>query len=104
MTSPTLATLGSDLQKAAGRRAYADVQVLAVRIGEAAAAEVRSLPAGDAGIREMAAWLADLFRRTEILLRIARASQAAELRRVTFLRRYLLPQQDRRAARVKLSL
>jgi hypothetical protein len=44
-----------------------------------------------------------LYGRTEILLRIGRASQAGELRRITFLQRYL-PPADRRAARVKLAL
>jgi hypothetical protein len=89
MISSTLASLSDDLLRAAGRRRYADVQRLAVQVGAAAAQEARTLPAGDPLIREIGAWLKDLFGRTEILLRVARVSQAAELRRVTFLQRYL---------------
>ncbi|HUB83158.1 MAG TPA: hypothetical protein VMB03_30365 [Bryobacteraceae bacterium] len=103
MISPALLTLSEELRRAASRRAYRDVEHLARRAGSAAAAEVRALPSGDPGICEIAEWLKDLFDRTEILLRIARASQAAELRRIAFLRRYM-PAPDRRAARVKLAL
>jgi len=103
MISTKLVMLGSELMRAAGRRRYAEVNRLAIRVGDAAAGDVRELPAGDPGIREIAAWLKDLFDRTEILLRIGRASQAAELRRITFLRQYL-PRPDRRAAHVRLAL
>jgi len=103
MISAALITLGNELRRAAERRAYADVERLARQVGAAAAAEVRALPPGDPGGREIAGWLQDLFGRTEILLRISRASQAGELRRIAFLRRYL-PADDRRAARVKLAL
>jgi hypothetical protein len=103
MISSTLATLSNDLRQAAARRAYADVERLVVRVGEAAAEEARALPAGDPGIREIAAWLKELFSRTEILLRIGRASQAGELRRITFLKRYL-PKQGSSAPRVQLAL
>jgi hypothetical protein len=103
MISPTLVTLSNELVGAAGRRRYAEVERLAVRVGTAAAGEARALPAGDSGIREIGAWLKDLFDRTELLLRIGRASHAAELRRITFLRQYL-PRPDRRAAHVKLAL
>jgi hypothetical protein len=89
MIVPTLANLSDDLRRAAARRAYADVQRLAVQLGAAVAAQARTLPAGDPRIVEIAAWLKEEFTRTEILLRIARASQAAELRRATFLQRYL---------------
>jgi len=103
MISTTLAKLGDGLRCAASRRAYSDVERLSVRVGAAAAEEAHALPAGHRGIREIAAWLKDLFDNTEILLRIARASQATELRQVMFLQRYL-PHPDRRAARVKLAL
>jgi hypothetical protein len=103
MISFTLGTLGNELVRAAGRRRYAEVERLAVRVGAVAAEEARKLPPGDPVVREIAAWLKDLFDRTEILLRIARASQAGDLRRITFLQRYL-PVPDRRAARVKLAL
>jgi hypothetical protein len=103
MISTRLATLSDELRRAAGRRAYAEVERLAVTVGTAAAEEARALPPADPGIREIAAWLNELFDRTEILLRIGRASQAVELRRITFLRRYL-PLADRRAARVKLAV
>ena len=103
MISSTLANMGNELRRAAARRAYAEVERLSVRVGAAAAEEIRKLPAGDPGIREIAAWLKVLFDGTEILLRIARASQASELRRITFLQRYL-PPPDRRAARIKLAL
>jgi len=103
MISSKLANLGNELQRAAARRAYADVERLAVRVGAIAAEESRALPAGNPGRREIAAWLKDLFGRTEILLRIARASQAAELRHLMFLKRYL-PRPDRRAEHVRLAL
>jgi hypothetical protein len=103
MTYSTLDTLSKELLGAAARRAYGDVERLAVKVGAAAAGEARALPAGDPGIREIAIWLKELFERTEILLRIARASQANELRRVTFLKKYL-PRPDRRAAHVRLAL
>jgi hypothetical protein len=103
MISSNLATLGSNLRQAATRRAYADVERLAVKVGAAAAAEASALPAGDPGVGKIAAWLKDLFARTEILLRIARASQAHELRHLTFLKRYL-PPPDRRAEHVRLAL
>jgi hypothetical protein len=103
MISSTLDTLGNQLREAAARRAYRDVERLAVQVGAAAAGEARALPPGDPGIGEIAAWLKELFHRTDILLRIARASQANERRRVTFLKRYM-PGPDRRAARVRLAL
>jgi hypothetical protein len=99
----TLDTLSQELLGAAARRAYRDVERLAVQVGAAAAGEARELPPGDPRVREIAAWLKELFGKTEILLRIARASQATELRRVTFLKRYL-PGPDRRASRVRLAL
>jgi hypothetical protein len=94
MMSPALIALGNDLLQAASRRRYAGVSGLAPRVGAAAAAETQALPAGDSRRDEIAAWLKDLLGRTEILVRIARASQAAELRQVTFLQRYL-SKQDR---------
>ena len=103
MISPELVMLSNELVRAAGRRRYADAGRLALKVGTAAAAEARALPAGDPGIREVAAWLKDLFDRTEILLRVGRASQAAELRRINFLSQYL-PRPDRRAAHLRLAL
>jgi len=103
MISSNLTALSDELRKAAARRAYVEVERLAVKVGDAAAAQARALPAGDPGVREIAAWLKELFDRTEILLRIARASQGDEYRRLTFLRRYLPPAESR-AARVKLAL
>jgi hypothetical protein len=99
MISPTLTSLSEDLERAAARRLYAEVQRLAVRLGEAAAAQARTLPAGDPGIAEIARWAKDKYSRAEILVRVGRASQAAELRRVSFLQRYLKTQ-DRPVRRV----
>jgi hypothetical protein len=101
MISSTLADLGNDLRCAAARRAYADVERLAVSLGAAAAEQVRSLPAGDPRIDEIAAWISEQFERTDILLRIARAAQADEIRRIPFLKRYLA-QRTPRAAEVRL--
>jgi hypothetical protein len=103
MISSTLAALSDELLRAAARRAYADVERLAVKVGAAAAGEARALPAGDPWKREIATWLRELFTRTEILLRIARASQADEFRRITFLQRYL-PRQNRKSPGVRLAL
>lgn len=103
MISSTLVTLSNELRGAAARRAYPEVERLVVKVGAAAAEEARALPAGDPGIREIAVWLKELFGRTEILLRIARAAQANEFRRISFLQRYV-PRQDQRARRVRLAL
>ena len=89
MISSALMNLGKELRRAATRRAYGDVQRLTVTLGARAAEEVRALPPGDAGRAGIAAWLKEEYRRTEILLRISRAAQAKELRRVVFLQRYL---------------
>jgi hypothetical protein len=102
MISPALVNLSHNLRGAAARREYAEVERLARKVGAAAAEEARALPAGDPGIGEIAAWVKELFERTEILLRVGRAAQASELRRMAFLRRYL-PPPDRRAERVKLA-
>jgi hypothetical protein len=99
MISPTLASLSENLQRAASRRAYAEVQRVAVQLGEAAAAQARTLPAGDPRIADIAAWLTEEYRRADILVRVGRASQAAELRRVSYLQRYLKTQ-DRPLRRV----
>jgi hypothetical protein len=88
MISPILDALSNALRHAAARRAYAEVQVLAVRAGEAAAQEAHALPPGDPGIAKIAAWLSELYARTDILLRIGRAAQGDELRRVLMLKRY----------------
>jgi hypothetical protein len=103
MISLNLSLLGDDLRRAASRSAYADVERLAVRVTAAAAEEARALATGHEGVAEIAAWLKDQFDRTEILLRIARAAQARELRQVMFLKRYL-PRPDQRAAHVRLAM
>jgi hypothetical protein len=89
MISSTLATMSDKLRRAAGRRAYAEVQRLVVSLGAAAAAEARGFPPGDARIREIAAWLHEQLDWTGIMLRTARAAQADELRRIPFLKGYL---------------
>jgi len=103
MISPSLTAIGTELRHAAARRAYAEVECLVARAGAAAAEQTRALPAGDPGIREIASWLNELFESTGIMLRIARASQADDLRRVQFLKRYL-PRQYRQTPRVHLEL
>ena len=102
MISSKLAKLGNELSQAASRRAYADVERLAVRAGAVAAEEASALPAGDPGLQEIAMWLKELFDRTEILLRIGRAAQADEFKRLTFLKRYLPA--DGQAPHVQLAL
>lgn len=103
MISSALTAIGNELRGAAAHRAYHDVERLAMNVGAAAAEEARALPAGDPGVREIAAWLAELFDRTEILLRIARAEHADEYKRLTILKRYL-PKEEARAPRVRLAL
>lgn len=85
MISFVLTSLGKDLQRAASRRDYAEVQRLVASVAAAVAAEARAA----ADTAELAAWWGDLFGRTETLLRIGRAAQADELRQVTLLKRYL---------------
>ena len=103
MISSTLTAIETELRQAAARRAYADVERLAVRVGAIAAGEARALPAGDPGIREIATWLTELFEWTEIMLRIARASQADEFRRIVFLQRYL-PRQYRQGPQMRMEV
>lgn len=103
MIPATLASLANDLHQAAARRCYADVQRLAVRLGAAAAEATGTLPAGDPAREEIAAWLKQRFESAEILVRIGRAAQADEFRRMVFLRRYL-PQGGGPASRVRLQL
>jgi hypothetical protein len=98
MISAALSTIGKDLQRAASRRDYAGVQRLAASAGTAAAEEARAT----GNTAEIAEWWRDLFARTEILLRIARAAQAEELRQVALLKRYL-SRPEVRAARVAVS-
>jgi hypothetical protein len=88
MISGTLDALGNALRHAAARRAYVEVQQLAVRAGETAAQEAHALLPEDPDIAEIATWLSELYARTDILLRIGRAAQADELRRVLMLKRY----------------
>jgi hypothetical protein len=89
MISQALLHLEHDLRQAAGRRDYVVVQHLVAELGAAAVAEARALPAGDPQIREIAAWLTALYDWTEAMLRITRAAQAEELRRIPFLKTYL---------------
>jgi hypothetical protein len=95
MIPVALETLGSELRKAAAHRRYADVNRLAVQLGSAAAQMVGSLPAGDPAIRQIAAWLSELFKSTEILVRISRAAQADQLRQAVFVQRYMARQTPR---------
>jgi hypothetical protein len=103
MISAPLTAIETELRQAAARRAYADVERLAVSIGAAAAQEARELPAGDPAIREIVAWLQGVYECTGILLRIARTAQADELRRLHFVKRYL-PRQPRQTPQVRLEL
>ena len=103
MISSTLTAIETELRRAAAHRAYAEVERLAVSVGAAAAAEARALPPGDSGIGEIATWLNGLFQSTEIMLRIARASQADEFRRIAFLQRYL-PRQHRQEPRLHVAV
>jgi hypothetical protein len=103
MIYSTLASMSNDLRRAAGRRAYGDVERLVASLCAAAAEQVKSLPAGDPRIREMAAWLDEQLQCTGTLLRIARAAQADELRRIPFLKGYLR-RQSPAAPRIQLDL
>jgi hypothetical protein len=103
MISTTLATIGNEMRGAAGRRKYAEVQRLAVSLSEAAAEHARSLPPGDPQIREIGTWLDRQLETAGIMLRIGRAAQADELRRIPFLKRYL-GQQTRAASQMRLDL
>ena len=103
MISITLRAIETELRQAAAQRAYADVERLAVRVGATAAEEARALPAGDPGIGEIGAWLTKLLEQIEILVRIARASQADEFRRIVSLKKYL-PRKPRPAPQVRLAL
>ena len=104
MISSNLASLGNELQQAAARRAYADVQRLAVLTGEAAAAATRKLPAGDPAIQEIAGWLKQVFESAEILVKIGRAAQADDFRRTVFLQRYFSKGDDGQEPRVRIQL
>jgi len=88
----TLVRLGQEMRSAAIRRDYAGVERLAPMIGTAVEAQVRALPAGDARRSELAAWVRELWESTETMLRVGRAAQAEELRRMPFVRTYLRQQ------------
>jgi hypothetical protein len=103
MISSTLAAMSNSLRRAAGRRAYAEVERLVTSLCDAAAAEARSVPAGDPQIREIAAWLDQQLESTRVILRIARTAHADELRRIPFLKRYM-NQPARKRACLQLDL
>ena len=103
MISSTLATISADLRRAASRKAYSDVQHLAVRAGEAALQEVRALPAGDPEIEEIASWLRELYAAAEMLCRISRVAQADELRQAVCIQRYTA-RQGATATKMRLQL
>jgi hypothetical protein len=83
MISSALTGLSSQLRRAIARRAYGDVQRLAVQLGAAAAGEIPEAKG------EIAAWLKQEYECADILLRVGRAQKADTLRRMVFLQRYL---------------
>lgn len=88
----SLSTLETELRQAAGHRAYADVERLVVLLCAATTAQLHILPKDDPRIHEIAAWLHELLDWTGTMLRISRATQADELRRIPFVRSYLSQQ------------
>lgn len=103
MISPELTAIEKRLREAAARRAYNEIPSLAACVGAAAAEEAKSLPSGDPLLLEIGLWLQALYRDIEILVRIGRATDAGELRRVAFLRKYL-PRGTGEVRRIHLQL
>jgi hypothetical protein len=104
MISPALTTLGNELQQAAARRSYDRVPQLAAQLGARAAEEARGLPRGDVRFGELAEWLKQVYESTEILVRIGRASQADQFRRLVFLKKYLPEPAPIRATHLRIQL
>jgi hypothetical protein len=92
MAATSLSSLETLLREAVASRNYAEVQRLVVLLGAATAEQVSSLSAGDPLILEIGGWLDDLLDWTRTMLRVSRAAQADELRRIPFVRSYLKQQ------------
>ncbi|HUI55978.1 MAG TPA: hypothetical protein VLY04_13475 [Bryobacteraceae bacterium] len=99
MSTSPLASIETDLRRAAEQHSYAEVSRLVVLYCEAAAAQLKALPAGDPQMLEIASKVDGVLEWTGLMLRTARAAQADELRRIPFLRGYL-GQVARKPARI----
>jgi hypothetical protein len=91
MIPPRLEEIERKLRDAAARRRYPEVARLAREFGEATRAYAQSLPKGDPRGAEAARKLADVLSWTLVMMRAARSSCAAELRRVATATRYSRP-------------
>jgi|ERR1035438_716735 hypothetical protein len=98
MISASLRRIETELRRESAGHAYPEVERVAISLCQAAAEETKVLPAGDSRILEIAAWVDELLEWTRVMLMAARASQAAELRQIYFLKGYL--RQPRMAAQM----
>lgn len=89
MNSNSLAMIENDLRNAALHRRYADVEPLAKRLCLAADTQARSLATGDPARAELVRRVVETLESARLLLCVARAATAGDLRRLPLLKRYL---------------
>jgi hypothetical protein len=103
MIPSSLEQLEAEVRGAAASRRYADTARLAAEFGKALRAYAQTFPRNDPRAREAARKLHEVLSWTLLMLKAARASCAAELRRVTTAGRYVRPcGQPGRTARLRL--
>jgi hypothetical protein len=103
MIPSRLERLEAELRGAAASRRYAETTRLAAEFGEAVRSYMQTLPKADPRVREAEAKLDDALSWALLMLKAARASCAAELRRVTTAGRYAgASRQPGRTAGVRL--
>jgi len=89
MIPESLARIEEDLRIAVESQRYEDVQRLAVLFCQSATGHVRELPPRGPEVKVIADRVQEVLHWTILMARTARASYAAELRRVVMLNKYL---------------
>jgi hypothetical protein len=102
MIAESLQRVEAELRREAVCQRYPEVQRLVVSLCRGAANQTSAMPAGDPRILEIAGWVDKILEWTRMVLTAARASQAAKLRQVHFLKGYL--RQTQMAAQMSLDL
>jgi hypothetical protein len=88
MTRENFKKIENDLRSAVIHRRYADVGRLAQLFCAAATASAKPLPPGDPARAEIARHVEEVLEWGRLMLSVARAMNADELRRLPFLRRF----------------
>lgn len=84
-----LSRLEQELRRAVETQQYAEVRRLVLAFCQAAEAQARTLPPGDARIGEIARMTQEVLHWTRTMVRSARASLVLNLRQIPNLRRYV---------------